>query len=133
VRTYALLQLATATTSLILLCAACGQHRTDSDAGTVSPSPSPVPLQSCETRELNLDGADLVVQANADGSPASIIVVRAPNDDARAKALDAAHHAFGAPHRDGQMMQRTSKWGITTLADACGRPVSPAPLASPAK
>jgi len=124
VRTKALVQLV-GTVSLSIASVACsGQHASDAAA---SPLPSPSPLQSCETRELTLDGTDLIVQANADGTAASIVVVRAADDDARTKALDNARHIFGEPHPDAQTVQRTNKWGLTSLTDPCGRPVSPKP------
>jgi len=76
-------------------------------------------------RELTLDGADLVVQANADGTPASITVIHAPSDEARAKAFQDARKDFGDPHLDTRTQVRAYKDGLTQLTDMCGRPVMP--------
>jgi len=92
-------------------------------------------LQSCETRELSLDGANLVVQANVDQTPASIIVVRAPDDDTRAKAFQDARKLFGDPHPDDRTQSRQYKWGLVQVVDMCGRPVmaSPVPAVTPSR
>jgi hypothetical protein len=74
---------------------------------------------------LSLDGADLIVQANVDQTPASIIVVRAPDDDTRAKAFADARKIFGDPHPDTRTETRQYKWGLIQLTDECGRPVGP--------
>ena len=76
-------------------------------------------------RELSLDGADLVVQANADGTPASIVVIRAPSDDVRARAFQDARKEFGDPNPDPRTQVRDYKDGLTQLTDMCGRPVMP--------
>jgi len=76
-------------------------------------------------REFSLDGADLVVVANADGTPASIVVVRAPSDDARAKAFQDARKDFGDPNIDPRTKIEAYKDGLTQLTDMCGRPVMP--------
>jgi hypothetical protein len=76
-------------------------------------------------REFTLDGADLVVQANVDGTPASIVVVRAPTDDVRVKAFQDARKDFGDPNPDPRTQVRGFKDGLTQLTDLCGRPVMP--------
>jgi hypothetical protein len=104
-----------------------------------SPSPqtggTPAPLAACETRELTLDGASLVVQSNQDGTVASILVVRAGDDDVRAKAFEDARKRFGDPHPDPRTQSRQFKWGLTQLVDMCGRPAMPAsaPSAPPSR
>ena len=77
----------------LLAFAACSnaQHANSSPAPLASPSP----LLSCETRELSLDGADIVVQANVDQTVASITILRAPDDDTRAKTFNDARKIFG--------------------------------------
>lgn len=86
-------------------------------------------------RELSLDGADLVVQANVDGTPASIVVVRAPSEDVRVQAFQDARKYFGDPKPDARTEIRQIKDGLTQLTDLCGRPVmpnvTPAATASP--
>jgi len=118
VRTNALLSVA------LFAIAGCAGGHTDSDASP-SPADSPAPLRSCEVREFTLDGAELVVQANADGTPASIVVVRAPSDDVRAKAFQDARKDFGDPSPDPRTEIRDYKDGLTQLTDMCGRPVMP--------
>ena len=76
-------------------------------------------------RELTLDGADLVVQANADGTPASITVIHAADDEVRAKAFQDARADFGDPRPDTRTQVRDYKDGLTQLTDMCGRPVMP--------
>lgn len=83
-------------------------------------------------RDLTLDGADVVVQANVDGTVDSIVVARAPNDDAREKALADARADFGDPKPDTRTKIQGLKDGLTEMTDLCGRPVtSTAPSASP--
>jgi hypothetical protein len=84
-----------------------------------------VPLQSCEVRTLELDGAELVVQANADQSVASIVVVRAPDEQTRARSYQDAVRIFGQPSPDTRTQMRQLKDGLSQLTDDCGRPVLP--------
>jgi len=116
--------------ALIVPAGCAGGHT----AQSTSPSPQPTlaALHSCEIREFSLDGADLVVQANADGTPASIVVVRAPDDEARIKAFQDARKAFGDPKPDPRTQILQLRDGLTQLTDMCGRPVmaSPTPAAS---
>ena len=123
-RPYALLSLAA------LALAACSHAHDDASNGA-SASASPPPLRSCETRELKLDGADLIVQANIDGSPATIDVASAPDDGVRAKAAAEARAAFGEPRLDPRTTTKPNKWGIIQITDMCGHPVSAAPSPSP--
>jgi hypothetical protein len=110
----------------LIAIAGCAGGHADSDASP-SPAASPDALRSCEIREFSLDGADLVVQANADGTPASIVVVRAPSHDARAQAFQDARKDFGDPNPDRRTEVRQYKDGLTQLTDLCGRPVMPTP------
>lgn len=115
----------------LALLAACSGHA-QNDASP-APNATPSPLAACEIRELNLDGADLVVQANLDGTAASITVVKSPDDDVRTKAFQDAVKFFGTPRPDTRTQTRQYKWGLTQLTDMCGRPVigSPSPAPSP--
>jgi len=119
--------------ALLAVTGCAGGHQ-QSDASP-SPQGSPEALRSCEVRELSLDGADVVVQANADGTPASIVVIRAPSDDVRVKAFQDARKEFGDPNPDPRTQLRAYKDGLTQLTDMCGRPVmpsaTPAATASP--
>jgi hypothetical protein len=121
VRAHALLPVA-------LLCTACSGAHSASDA-TASPQASPDRLRSCETRALTLDDADLVVTANVDGTPAAIVIVRAPSDDAKTKALADARADFGDPQPDTRTKTQAIKDGLSSVTDLCGRPLvsSPSP------
>ncbi len=90
---------------------------------------SPAPLRACETRELNIEGTDLVLQSNIDGSLASITIVHASDNDTLDRSIHEVRKAFGDPHRDTRTVTHQSKWGIVAVTDTCGRPVNP--LASP--
>src|SRR5580658_10369404 len=115
--------------ALIALTSCSGVAHSQS-AAAPGAAASPAPLQACETRELTLDGADVVVQSNVDSTAASILVVRAPNDDVRAKAFEDARKIFGDPRPDQRTQSRQFKWGLTQVVDMCGRPAMPA-AASP--
>ncbi len=115
--------------ALIVLASCSGTHVASSTSP--QPSGSPSPLRPCEVRELTLDGAKLVVQANLDATPAAIVVVNAPSDDVRAKAFQDAVKIFGVPRPDERTQVRQFKWGLTQLTDMCGRPVIGSPLPSP--
>jgi hypothetical protein len=80
---------------------------------------------------MNVDGAELFVQANADATPAQILVLSAPDDDARAKAYQDARKLFGDPRPDPRTQQRQYKLGLVQTTDMCGRPVMPSPSPSP--
>ena len=114
--------------SIVLLLVSCAGR----SSATTSPSPSstPPPLQSCEVRTIELDGAELVVQANADQTVASIVVVKAPDDASRSHAYDDAVRIFGAPRPDTRTQMRQLKDGLSELTDYCGRP-APRPQQSP--
>ncbi len=90
-----------------------------------------MPLRSCEERRLTIDGAELFIQANADATPAQILILSAPDDEARAKAYQEARKIFGDPKPDTRTQTRQYKLGLTQVTDMCGRPVMSSPLASP--
>lgn len=75
-------------------------------------------------RELNLDGVDLLISANIDGTVRSIAVVHTTDDTARMKALADARKLFGAPQPDLRTQTQPTKWGVVRLTDMCGRPTS---------
>lgn len=107
----------------LLSLTACGAQHQSGGAQSTS-APTPEPLRACENRELTLDGVDMMLQANIDGSTAAITIVRAPDRDAQDKAVEEARKIFGLPHPDERTEQHTSKWGITEVTDPCGRPVA---------
>ncbi len=107
----------------------CGSSRNSTESQQ-APVGTPSPLRACETRELTLDDTDMILQANIDGTPASITIVHARDTDSQDKAVEEARKLFGAPHPDTRTMTHQSKWGILEITDACGRPVTP-PSATP--
>ncbi|MHB8146498.1 MAG: hypothetical protein ACYDGM_04460 [Vulcanimicrobiaceae bacterium] len=116
---------------LLLVATGCAAHRSADAAAT--PLPSPAPLQSCETRELTLDGATVVLHANIDATLGTAVVVRAPSGEARAAALADVQRMFGAIDPDTRTVTTLNKWGVPFVSDPCGRPIAPsgAPSASP--
>jgi hypothetical protein len=115
--------------ALIAIAGCAGGHADNASSPSADTSPTSAPslesLRSCEVREFSLDGADLVVQANVDGTPSSIVVIRAPSDDVRVKAFQDARKDFGDPKPDPRTEVRQYKDGLTQLTDLCGRPVMP--------
>jgi hypothetical protein len=115
--------------ALIAIAGCAGGHADNASSPSAEASPTSSPslesLRSCEVREFSLDGADLVVQANVDGTPSSIVVIRAPSDDVRVKAFQNARKDFGDPKPDPRTEVRQYKDGLTQLTDLCGRPVMP--------
>jgi hypothetical protein len=110
--------------SLIFALTGCAHgHHAAADA---SPAAALGALGACETRDLHLDDAHLIVSANADGTPTSILVIGAASPEAAAQAQRQAEHAFGSPHRDTEAVAHQSKWGLVTWTDRCGHPL-PAP------
>ncbi len=93
--------------------------------------PSPSPLASCETRELTIDGADIVVHANLDATLGSAVVLRAPSEDARNAAIADVQRLFGSIVPDTRTVTTLNKWGVPLISDPCGRPVTPAPSTAP--
>jgi hypothetical protein len=124
VRTYAVV-------SIALLLSSCAGRSASSSSP--SPAPTPAPLRSCEIRTLTLDDAELVVQANADGTVASIVVVHAPDDSTRDRAYADAKRFFGTPNPDTRTRVEGIKDGLSQVTDYCDRPVMPSasPSASP--
>jgi hypothetical protein len=129
VRTHHLLQLA----ALFALTACASNHRSTAAQAATAAQSSPAPLHGCETRELTLDDADIVVNGNIDGTLASYVIVRAPSPSTRARAIVDVRNDFGLPRPDTQIIAHQSKWGLTTYTDRCGHPVGPGvtPSSSP--
>ena len=114
-RTYALLAM-----TLALLLAGC----TSSRHAAAASKPALSPLAPCESREISLDGTNAVVTSNADSTLASASVVNAANAASRREALAAIYRAFGKIHVDTDLVARSSKWGLATWTDRCGRPAA---------
>ncbi|HET9029517.1 MAG TPA: hypothetical protein VFN49_05015 [Candidatus Aquilonibacter sp.] len=117
------------TVALVVL-SACSSHAGNTQSAA-SPSGSPAPLLSCEERHITLDGTSLLVQANIDRTPAQIVVLSAPDEEARAKAYQDARKIFGDPKPDTRTQTRQYKYGLVQTTDLCGRPVMPAASPSP--
>ncbi len=107
-----------------LLCACGGNHAAATGSLTQT-------LQPCETREVTLDGATLVLHVNADAKLGTVEVASAPDAAQRAAALADIEKTFGQPHPDNRVMQRPGKWGLSVLTDPCGHVVTATPLFSP--
>ena len=105
---------------LAALLAGCGGQRRNASATSAELSP----LAACESREITLDGADVLLTSNADSSLASVHVRGATNDMDRRDVLKDVYRTFGAIRIDTSVIARTSKWGLTTWTDRCGRPIT---------
>jgi hypothetical protein len=118
--------------ALPALAACAGSHASDAQSSP-GPGSSPAPLRSCEERRLTVDGADVFLQANIDGTPAQVVILSAPTADDRAKAYADARKMFGDPHPDTRTQTRQYKYGLVQTTDMCGRPVMPStgPSATP--
>lgn len=112
--------------ALLALCACSngnGSARTDATA-------SPAPLVSCETRQLQLDGADIELDANVDASLGAVVVTDSENDASRDKALAEVKKIYGDAKPDPRTTTRPWRLGLTRETDMCGRPIateSPSP------
>ncbi len=105
--------------ALAVATAGCGGQR---HAAALSKDLSP--LTPCESREITLDGGDVLLTSNADSSLASVHVRNAANDAIRRDVLRDVYRTFGAIHIDTETIARSNKWGLTTWTDRCGRPIT---------
>ncbi len=93
-------------------------------------SATPEPLVSCETRQIQVEGADVEVDANVDATVGAEVVTDAPNDASRERALADVRKDYGAPKPDTRTTTRPWRLGLTRKTDMCGRPIatdSPSP------
>jgi hypothetical protein len=81
-------------------------------------------LTPCESREISLDGGDVLLTSNADSSLASVHVRKAASESVRRDVLRDVYRTFGVIHIDTETIARTTKWGLTTWTDRCGRPIT---------
>lgn len=81
-------------------------------------------LTPCESREISLDGADVLLTSNVDSSLASVHVRNAANESVRRDVLRDVYRTFGVVHIDTETVARSTKWGLTTWTDRCGRPIT---------
>ncbi|MDH2910397.1 MAG: hypothetical protein HKL92_07140 [Candidatus Eremiobacteraeota bacterium] len=122
--------LSVALVALSCALAGCAAHKPSSSMqspAAPSPLPSIAPLQSCETRELRFDGAEVVLVANVDRTLASVTVVASRSTAARKRATAEIEAQLGTPHVDTRIEQRPWKDGLVELTDPCGRLVTPTP------
>lgn len=115
--------------ALAALFAGCSGQRRDASASNGELAP----LAPCESREISLDGADVLLTSNADSSLASVHVRGTTNDTIRRDVIRDVYRTFGTIRIDTSVIARTSKWGLTTWTDRCGRPITftvPKPLRS---
>lgn len=80
---------------------------------------------------MTLDGVDLLVQANVDGTPGTVTVLRAPDDAAAQRALSDERKAFGEAHRDMRVQTQQFKDGLVRITDMCGNFATYPPSATP--
>ena len=113
-RSHALLAVA-----LAVVTAGCGARR-----AATAPSQDLSPLAACESREITLDGADVLLTSNADSSLASVHVRNVTNDALRRDVLRDVYRTFGVIHVDTETVAKSNKWGLTTWTDRCGRPIT---------
>ncbi len=112
--------------ALVLALVACSGSR----SSQAEASASPEPLVSCETRQVQVDGADVEVDANVDASLGAVIVADAPDDAARERALAEVRKEYGTPKPDTRTTTRPWHLGLIRKTDMCGRPIvadSPSP------
>ena len=91
-----------------------------------------MPLRSCESRELAIDGVDVLIQANVDATPGTITILHAANDDAAQQALSDVRKFFGQEHRDMRVQTQQYKDGLPKVVDMCGNPATYSPPATAA-
>ena len=105
--------------ALLVVPAGCtGQRRDAASSQALSP------LTPCESREIALDGADVLLTSNADSSLASVHLRGPATELERRQVLRDVYRTFGVMHVDTDVVARTSKWGLTTWTDRCGRPIT---------
>lgn len=80
---------------------------------------------------MRVDGADLTIEANANATLASVVLVNAPNASAGALAIKDVERTFGDPSPDPRTIERPWKLGLTQLTDPCGRVIEPSTSPSP--
>ena len=106
--------------ALAALLAGCTGQRRNANASNAELSP----LGPCESREIALDGADVLLTSNSDSSLASVHVRGVSGDPVRRDVLKDVYRTFGTIRIDTSVIARTSKWGLTTWTDRCGRPIT---------
>ena len=104
--------------ALAVATAGCGGQRHAAVSKDLSP------LAPCESREITLDGSDVLLTSNADSSLASVHVRNAANDAMRRDVLRDVYRTFGGIRIDTETVARSNKWGLTTWTDRCGRPIT---------
>jgi hypothetical protein len=119
--------------ALLALCAC-----SNASSSQASASASPAPLVSCETRQLQIDGADVELDANIDATLGAVVVIDSPDDAIRDRALADVRKEYGPVKPDARTTTRPWRLGLTRQTDMCGRPVgtdepsdSPSPSSSP--
>jgi len=105
--------------ALVTVVAGCANQRHDT-----AESKALSALQPCESREITLDGADVLLTSNADSTLASVHVADSASEAVRRDILKDVTRTLGAIHIDTGVVERTTKWGLTTWTDRCGRPIT---------
>jgi hypothetical protein len=113
-----------------LALAACSNGGSSQSAATASPEP----LVSCETRQVQIDGADIELDANVDATLGKIVVVDIPPNGGYERIFADLKKAYGDPKPDPRTTTRPWRLGLTRETDMCGRPIStgsPSPSPTP--
>ncbi len=105
--------------ALVFALAACSSG----SSSQADASASPEPFVSCETRQLQIEGADVEVDANVDATLGAVIVTDAPNDGSRERALAEVRKEYGSPKPDTRTTTRPWHLGLIRKTDMCGRPI----------
>ena len=111
------------TLSIIALLAlgACSSGGRSSQADTTA---TPEPLVSCETRQIQIDGADIELDANVDATLGKIVVIDIPPTGGYEHIFADLKKAYGDPKPDPRTTTRPWRLGLTRETDMCGRPVA---------
>ena len=66
----------------------------------------------------------MLLTSNVDSLLASVHVRNAANESVRRDVLRDVYRTFGVVHIDTETVARSTKWGLTTWTDRCGRPIT---------
>jgi hypothetical protein len=115
----------------VLALGACSSGSSSSQADATA---TPAPLVSCETRQIQIDGADIELDANVDATLGKIVVIDIPPTGGYERIFADLKKAYGDPKPDPRTTTRPWRLGLTRETDMCGRPLStgsPSPSPSP--
>jgi hypothetical protein len=116
----------------IVVVLALGACSSGSSASRSDATAAPEPLVSCETRQVQIDGADIELDANVDATLGKIVVIDIPPTGGYEHIFADLKKAYGDPKPDVRTTTRPWRLGLTRETDMCGRPIATAtPSPSP--